>query len=403
MRDAEQYGHFLMEESVAGSIRLHPFAVDDELRDGPFAGVGDDFLRRTGRGFDIDFGMGNVMALEKAFGFATVRAPGRRVHDQGHVSMINGGLDLGRGTFCLGRRLLEMVYLIAMTTSTEEANPFVFAVPLLRAQRIIALVSAGIFLLIAVYIEFRMGFYTFVYALIHEPFIWVLLGFLGIPIAIFLRLAYPPRRSLAKLEATHDSVRFVPAPFLNRFLGEPILEATISAQATEIVLRRDLRDKVTSTWSVSVLSNGEPDRSFKTTRLNVTTTEEGRKIVEGIGAATGLSVRMVNCRQTVNGAVEETPWTPPASQGKMVAVGPAILVIPYIGGAIVGYIFPRSSIILAVGFALWLFDLLAMSAFGRRSHPPTQNLGVHLVARFFMFWTGYGFAFVLVAYVLRGH
>ncbi len=72
MRDAEQYGHFLVEESISGSIRLHPFAVDDELRDSAFAGVRDHFLRRTGRGLDVDFGMGNVVALEKAFGFAAV-------------------------------------------------------------------------------------------------------------------------------------------------------------------------------------------------------------------------------------------------------------------------------------------------------------------------------------------
>ena len=95
LRDTKKDRHFLVEESVAGLIRLHPFAVDDELRDGALAGTRDDFLRRAGRGLDIDFGMGNVIALEKAFGFAAVRAPGRRVHDQGHISMINGRVDLG--------------------------------------------------------------------------------------------------------------------------------------------------------------------------------------------------------------------------------------------------------------------------------------------------------------------
>ncbi len=106
--DAEECGHLLIEEPIARLIRLHPFAVDDELRDGAFSGVGDDFLRRTGRGFDIDFGMRNVVALEKAFGFAAVRTPGRRVHDQSHISMINGRMKLGGGTFCRKQRCLSV-------------------------------------------------------------------------------------------------------------------------------------------------------------------------------------------------------------------------------------------------------------------------------------------------------
>jgi hypothetical protein len=94
LRDPEQHGHFLIEEATAGLIGLHPFAVDDELRDGALTGVRDHFLRRAGRGLNIDLGMGNVVALEKAFGFTAVGAPGRRVHDQGHTSMINGRTDL---------------------------------------------------------------------------------------------------------------------------------------------------------------------------------------------------------------------------------------------------------------------------------------------------------------------
>jgi hypothetical protein len=87
----------------------------------------------------------------------------------------------------------------------------------------------------------------------------------------------------------------------------------------------------------------------------------------------------------------------------MVGVGLGIGVMPYLGGAIVGSVFPGPAVIFAIGFALWLFDLLAMSVFARRSQPRIKNLGVHLLARFFMFWTGYGVAFVFVAYVLRGH
>ena len=304
---------------------------------------------------------------------------------------------------CRGQHFIGMVYLMAMPTSTEHDVPYVFAVPLMRAQRIIALVSAGVFLLIAVYIPLKIGLHRFVDMLSDEPSLWALMAFMLAPIALFVKLAYPSRRSLAKLEATHDSIRFVPNWFANRVVGEPILEASITPQAKEIVLCRDLRDKVPTVWSVSICSTGESDRSFKTMRLNITTAQEGHKIVESISAVTGLPARIITRRQAANGAVEEAPWTPPASQGMMFGIGLGIGIVSYLGGAVVGYVFPRVSIILAVGFALWLFDLLAITAFARRSEPRTKSLGAHLLARFFMFWTGYGVAFVLVAYVLRGH
>jgi hypothetical protein len=295
-----------------------------------------------------------------------------------------------------------MVYLVAMTTSTEREVLFVFAVPL-RVQRVTAFFFVGVFVLMALYVPFTMGVHRFVNMLPSEPFIWALMALLAAPVAIFLKMAYPSPRSLAKLEARRDSIRFAPTWFANRVVGEPILEVSISPHAKEIVLSRDLRDRLPSTWSVSVLSTGEPERSFKTTRLNLTTAEQGNVLVEGIGAATGLPVRLITRQQTGDGTVEEIPWAPPASRGKSMGVGLAIGVMPYIGGAVVGYVFPRASIVVAVGFALWLFDLLAISAFARRSQPRTKNLGVHLIARFFMFWTGYGLAFVTVAYVLRDH
>jgi hypothetical protein len=290
-----------------------------------------------------------------------------------------------------------------MTASTAQEVPFVFAVPLLRAQRIISLVLAGFFLLMTIYLALGMGLNRFVNMLSEEPFMWAFMAFMIAPIAVFVKMAYPSPRFLSKLEARRGSIRFVPTWFVNRIVGEPILEVAITPKAKEIVLSRDWRDKLSTTWSVSILSIGEPERSFKTTRLNVTTAQEGHRIVEGIGAATGLPVRMVTRQQTANGTVEEAAWAPPASQGKLFGVGLAIMAMPYIGGAVAGYVFPRPSSILAIGFALWLFDLLAISAFARRSRPRTQNLGAHLLARFFMFWTGYGIAFVLVAYVLRGH
>jgi len=57
--DAEEFGHFFVEEALARFVGLDPFAVEDELRDAALAGLGDDFVGGAGGGFDVDFGVGN--------------------------------------------------------------------------------------------------------------------------------------------------------------------------------------------------------------------------------------------------------------------------------------------------------------------------------------------------------
>ena len=48
--DAEELGHLVVEEAVAGAVGLDPFAVDDELRDGALAYVGEDEVGGAGGG-----------------------------------------------------------------------------------------------------------------------------------------------------------------------------------------------------------------------------------------------------------------------------------------------------------------------------------------------------------------
>jgi len=64
-----------MQEAEARLVWLNPFAIENELRDGALAGVGDDRIGGTGRGFDVDFGVGDVVLGEEALGFAAIAAP----------------------------------------------------------------------------------------------------------------------------------------------------------------------------------------------------------------------------------------------------------------------------------------------------------------------------------------
>src|ERR1700693_889307 len=51
--NAQALGHLLVQEALAGTVGLDPFAINDELRDGALAGALDHFVRGSGRGFGI--------------------------------------------------------------------------------------------------------------------------------------------------------------------------------------------------------------------------------------------------------------------------------------------------------------------------------------------------------------
>ena len=54
-----------MQEALARTVGLNPFAIDHELGNRPFADVLDDFLGGPGGGLDIDLGVGDLVLIEK--------------------------------------------------------------------------------------------------------------------------------------------------------------------------------------------------------------------------------------------------------------------------------------------------------------------------------------------------
>jgi hypothetical protein len=81
LADAEALAHLCMKEAAADAIRLHPFTIDDELRDSTLAYVTQDFIGRPGSGLDVDLGVRDLVMVEKALGFAAVPTPRCRVED----------------------------------------------------------------------------------------------------------------------------------------------------------------------------------------------------------------------------------------------------------------------------------------------------------------------------------
>ena len=87
--DAEEGGHFFVEEAAAGAIGLHPFAVNDELRDGAFADVFEQGVDGTGGALDVDFGVRDGVPGEEALGFAAVAAPVGGINEELHAGIIS--------------------------------------------------------------------------------------------------------------------------------------------------------------------------------------------------------------------------------------------------------------------------------------------------------------------------
>ena len=85
---AEEFGHLVVQEALAGLVGLDPLAVEDELRDAAFAGLGDDLVGGAGGRFDVDLGEGNRMRGEKALGLATVAAPIGRIDKKIHRDIV---------------------------------------------------------------------------------------------------------------------------------------------------------------------------------------------------------------------------------------------------------------------------------------------------------------------------
>jgi len=73
MRDAETPRHLFVEKSLARTIGLHPFSINDKLRDRPLAGLLKDFIGGAGRGLDINFAVGNFVLVEETLGLAAIR------------------------------------------------------------------------------------------------------------------------------------------------------------------------------------------------------------------------------------------------------------------------------------------------------------------------------------------
>jgi hypothetical protein len=84
----EQLAHLLVEEASAWTVRLDPFAIQDELRDGSLAHMTDKLVRSAGSVLDVDLGISDLVFFEEFLGFAAIAAPHSRIKQKRHLTII---------------------------------------------------------------------------------------------------------------------------------------------------------------------------------------------------------------------------------------------------------------------------------------------------------------------------
>lgn len=89
---SEQFTHFFVEEPASWAIRLHPFAVYDELRNSAFAHVFDEVVGCFGCALNIHFFEWNIVLLQEVLGFTAVAAPKSSV--DGYIHDFNRSKNL---------------------------------------------------------------------------------------------------------------------------------------------------------------------------------------------------------------------------------------------------------------------------------------------------------------------
>jgi hypothetical protein len=285
-----------------------------------------------------------------------------------------------------------------MAIRPESEKDFIIAIPPLRVRRIIALSAAAFFLSFIIATPFVVGL-----SRTFQPATLMVAIIFGIPAALFLRLAYPPWKSLQKLSVQGGRIRYIPGG-LERFSGEPSHEASIPADTSEIVFCPKLLEGLDGIYApdgyrIIMQAAGKTVDELETGFPAHIDAAQLQKVADGITTATGLPVRFMQCLQS-SGGVKKIPWVPVARKTTLkLSAGLMLGFLPFIGGGIVGYFFTQPTLIVLSGLALWLCELFLISLFGK--HKWTRSTAIRALTTIFTFGASYGATAVFVLTVLR--
>jgi len=269
--------------------------------------------------------------------------------------------------------------------------------------RLIVLAPPTFIILQVLYGGYTLGSARLLSGFRYHPELWGLVVFLIGCIAFLLRLAFPPRHTQARLEIRPGSISFVPRRIDQRWSGAAVTEAAVTPQSAEILLCHKLLERIPEGFSLVICGNHEPEREVRVKFGRSLDQQYCQKLTEGITSATGLPVRLVTRRRSMDGSVQETEWIPTTGTAFVLSASIGLAALPFIGGIVVGWLRLRPEIILAIGAALWLAKILVLITLARRYPSRTKPSILTLsLSSVFPFGAAYGLAVVITPYVLPG-
>jgi hypothetical protein len=220
--------------------------------------------------------------------------------------------------------------------------------------------------------------------------------------SIFL-LNFQPRSWLERMEFNSACIRYVPKPVF-RWIGEPNVEIPVTSLAKEIVICQGSMDNIPYGFRVFVRGANIQNREIKVETAERLKLRDSTILTEGIATATGLSVRLVQRQHLSGGVTQETPWVP---SGQISWLRPfAILIffsLPFVGGAVVGFLSASPLVIVTVGITLWLSQTLGVVIYARNSHKQLKFAFLYWLTTLFTFAATYAFTVVIVSFLFRSH
>jgi hypothetical protein len=270
----------------------------------------------------------------------------------------------------------------------NQTEAFIFLIPHAPIRRTVTLVFACLLLVPAAVL-------AWVFAFRATDAMWTICGVIAVFLlgsAFFLRLSFPPRRSLARLEFRHNDIRFIPAR-VDQWLRDPV-DVSIQPDAEEILIRRQY-----ATHKVLIRRAGGQEYDTGIAMFTELSARDADELVNGISAVTGLPARIVNTHRTADGQLEDQPWKPRSAAAKWGTLGKLLLVTMGLwGGAIAGYLTASLTRIAIVGVALWLAQSLALMAYARVTDRSARFPWLYWVSTIFTFGASYAAVAVFVSY-----
>jgi hypothetical protein len=254
---------------------------------------------------------------------------------------------------------------------------------------------------IAAYIPLKAGVNRTISVFAEYPEMWVPFIMLMGVISLFLRMALPPRTSLARLEIWHDRLRLTPDR-IQRFIGDPPVEKIIPSQSKEVVLFHSSALGLTSGYSIIIRDGSDVEHTLKSTCLNSLNLPQSLRLADTISGTTGLPVRLAVKMLTDDGRFQEVPWKAAPLKGKaQIIVAWLGAVLPILTGCLVGYFALLPAMAFVIGLTVWSGWILACTIVVRKSPQGKKLAFMYMLTTVFTFSAVYWVSAVLVAFLLR--